>query len=202
MRHLISLFLLVMSSAMLVACTSHQTDYINKSKTISAIMLPPGVSIKPEENYYPVPATTETTSPSIVPPGSDLQRFSPKKQVSQPQAQTQLQKQASTLTSWSQTKGGGESLVLSEQQALAWKQVGGALQKTPYKILDQDVSMGSYYILDEKSTNDKITATTPIYRLVLQASGSNTDIVLLNQNNEPATPEVSKRILGALKEQL
>lgn len=84
----------------------------------------------------------------------------------------------------------------------AWQQVGKALQKTRYKILDQDNGLSSYYVLDTASTNNQVTEHTPIYRVHIQSTGSNSQVVLLNQANRPAESAVTQRILGAIKQQL
>ncbi|WP_423062383.1 outer membrane protein assembly factor BamC [Candidiatus Paracoxiella cheracis] len=197
MRYLIYLFSGVMA-LLLVGCANHNKDYIKQSKTVHTIVVPRGVALKPAQNYYPVPASTPqniSTSPSLVPPGSDLQRFNPKSQAkSQPQ-------KTQTLATLTQTKN-GQVLEVSEQSSVAWARVGKALRKTSYKVLDEDPSMASYYVLDATSTNNKITKSTPIYRVLLKTNGDNTQVELLNQQNQPAPVDVSKRILGALQKNL
>lgn len=194
MRYLTYLFFIVMT-LILTGCAHHNKDYIKQSKTVNPIVVSNGVAVKSNQNYYPVPTPTSLTQtvvtmpPSLTPPGSNPQRFQPEPQQNKP------------LTRWTKTKN-GQALEITENIKVAWVHVGKALRKTDYKILDQDPSMASYYVLDAKSTNNKITKITPIYRILLRADGENTQVELLNHNNQPAANAVSERILGALQQKL
>lgn len=197
MRYLICLFSLVVAVA-LAGCASHSEDYIKQSKVVRPIVVPQGVAVKPGQNYYAVPlgrTQTVTTSPSLVPPGSNPQRF---RHVP---AKPQAQQNNKTLASWMRTEN-GQALEIAENAKTAWAHVGQALRATNYKILDRDSAMGSYYVLDTSSTDNKITSSTPIYRILLTAEGKNTQIQLLNQRNQPAPNDVSQRILGAVQQKL
>jgi len=195
MRYLIYLFPAAMALS-IVGCASHSKDYMRESKTTTPIVVPSGVAVKPRQNYYPVPGAmpkTVSSQPSLIPPGSNLSRFNPRLR--------EKSKSKKTLATLSQTKN-GQMLELTESPKMAWVHVSKALQKTNYQVLDQDPSMASFYVLDVTSTNNKITKDTPIYRLVLKASGKNTEIQLLNQKNQPAPSNISSRILGALQKKL
>lgn len=200
MRYLIYLFPAALALS-IVGCASHDKDYIKQSKTVHPIVVPAGVAVKPQQNYYPVPASAPTNisaAPSLIPPGSNLGRFNPHLRPKKLKSPSKSNKRLATL---SQTKN-GEILELSENTKKAWVDVSEALRNTNYKILDQDPSMASFYVLDVTSTNNKITKDTPIYRLLLKAKGENTQVQLLNQKNQPAASNISNRILGALQKNL
>ena len=91
---------------------------------------------------------------------------------------------------------------MAGKPAQVWDKVGKALRSTPYQVLDQDVSMGSYYVLDAPSTGNKVTKATPIYRVYLKPIGDKTEILLFNQHNQPAIREVAKRIIAAIQQKI
>lgn len=183
----------------LTGCTYHENDYLHEAKTMHPV-LAEGMKIKKGEGYYPVPnipTKTVAKAPSLVPPGSNLQRFQHK--VKQPKKAKSRKKR---FAQFEKASNGAQALLLAAKRSIAWKRVGKALQSMSYQVLDQDSSMGSYYILDKKSTGNKITKTTPIYRIYLKASGSDTIVMLLNEKNKPASTEANQRILGALQQKL
>ncbi len=197
-RH-VSLVLLGLLTLSLVGCSNHNKDYLKQAQTVQPIVVPEGTAVKPSASYYPivnVPANG-AQSPSLVPPGSNLDRFK-----NQSQAQpTGSQKNAVASASISRTTS-GEALTLNIQPTVAWDRVGRALHQTAYKILDQDQSMGSYYVLDVVSTGGKITKTTPVYRVYLKDAGNQTNVVVLNQENRPAEKDAADRILTAVQKKL
>lgn len=168
--------------------------YIAQDQTAHPMTIPVNTRVKQAASYYPVPNNTPSVaqSPSLVPPGSNLQRFK-----NQSQRQLNSNKKLATLQ---QNNNGSPVLIVSEKQNQAWAQIGRALQKTPYQILDQDSSLSSYYVLDIESTNNKITKTTPIYRVYLKSNGNQTQVVLLNKDNQPAAKDVTQRILMAIQQ--
>lgn len=171
----------ILIPAVLVGCVKHN-NYFEESKTTKPISMPAGVRVEERESYYPVPdntAPTTTTTPSQEPPGSHLERFK------------QSSNEGLSAPSW----------VINQPVKTAWTQVGGALHRSTYTVLDQDRSLGSYYILDTPSTHHKITQNTPIYRILLKSHGKETQMILLNQHNEPVNDEVANRILADVKKQ-
>lgn len=189
--------MVVFTSTVLTGCTYHEDQYLRESQTVKPISTT-NTKVRKGKSFYPVPnipAQTSTEAPSLVPPDSNLQRFEKKPKS----AASSNKQQFARIES---SGKGGQSLVLAEKSSLAWKDVGKALHDTSYQILDQDPSIGSYYILDAKSTGNKITKTTPIYRVLLKSDGGNTHVVLLNDKNQPASADVSKRILKALQKKL
>lgn len=179
-----------------VGCAKQNASYIAHAQTIHPIVVPPvDTEVKASENYYPVPnnAPSITTSPSLIPSGSNLQRFD---------NQSQLQSSKTVLAILQQNSAApAPVLIIDQKQGQVWGKVGRALQKTPYQILDQDNTINSYYVLDVKSTNNKITKKTPIYRVYLKSDGNRTDVVLLDKDNQPAEKSVSQRILSAIQQQ-
>lgn len=68
--------------AVVLAGCSHNTDYLREAQTVPPLVVPSTVSMKPTQNYYPVPNTPVNTTiqpPSLLPPGSNLGRFTPPK---------------------------------------------------------------------------------------------------------------------------
>ena len=185
----------IVAVIVVTGCTYHENDYLHEAQTIHPIAAQ-GTMVNTDENFYPVPnipTKPVSEAPSLAPPGSDLQRFE-KKTASFPKKEQ--------FAHLEQFSDGEQALVLSEKTALAWDHIGKALHATAYQILDQDASLASYYILDAKSTGNKITKPTPIYRVYLKPDGSDTQVVLMNEKNQPVSPEVSKRILETLQEKL
>ncbi|AAO90730.1 outer membrane protein assembly factor BamC [Coxiella burnetii] len=196
MRYL-TLITAIATTTLLVGCAKRPQNYLTHARTVPAIRTSADMPVKRGKNYYPVPnaAPSVTQSPSLVPPGSNLQRF---------ENQTQLQQSFSkrTMATLQQSNQGSPVMAIAEKPAVAWSKVGRALQKTPYQILDQDSTLHSYYVLDVKSTNNKITKTTPIYRVYLKAQGNQTQVILLNKDNQPAAKDVSQRILTAIQQKV
>ena len=181
MRCLISIITII-TTIFLFSCAKNSQNYLTHAQTIQAIKASVNIPIKPGKNYYPIfnvdgRTLPVTQSPSLVPPCKVMVTF---------QHNTQ----------------GIPIVTISEKSALAWIKVGSALQKTPYQILDQDSTFNSYYILDIKSTNNGIIKTTSIYRVCLKARGNQTQIVLLNKDNQPAPKEVAQRILTAIQQEI
>ena len=195
MRYLKLVFSLAAVAA-LAGCTDHNKDYLYQSGSVDPVVSVPGAKVKKGQNYYPVPNVSSggvQSAPSLVPPGSDFQRFKKKAQRTPPKAH---QKVATRLE---KNPKGLPVLALSETQKQAWTDVGKALQKTAYKVLDQDPSMASYYILDSDTTGQRITKKTPIYRVYLKGDGAKTNVFLLDKENQPASALVAHRVLNALR---
>lgn len=177
----------------LVGCADHDKDYIQQSNTIAPMTTTAGTGMKVGENYYPVPGKpniNQSTPPSLIPPGSHLQ-------------ETSTETKNTTRAQLKTTDSGVEALVISGNLTTAWNQVNKALPSTPYRLLDQDRSMSSFYILDLPSTNNQLTRGTPIYRLYLQSAGDNvTQVTVLDQKNKPLSPDLQHQILSALQQGL
>lgn len=194
----------------LLGC-AHKNDYLKESQTIPPMGVPTNIYMKPSENYYPITkGITVTTPPLQEPPGSDLQRFKPVKKpaqqaltqptVTEPVRTVQLPEAAETTkTYYASAK---ESLTVAGSENQVWAKVGRALQHSPYQILDQDPTMGSYYVLDAVSTGNKVTQSTPIYRVYLKSENNKTQILLLDQQNQPAASDVAVRIISMLRHEL
>ncbi|WP_267256817.1 outer membrane protein assembly factor BamC [Coxiella endosymbiont of Ornithodoros maritimus] len=196
MRYL-TLITVIAITMLLVGCAKRPQNYLTHARTVLVMRTSTDIPVKRGENYYPVPdvAPSVTQSPSLALPGSNLQRF---------ENQTQLQQSFSkrTMVTLQQSNQGSPVMTIVEKPAVAWSKVGRALQKTPYQILDQDSALHSYYVLDVKSTNNKITKATPIYRVYLKAQGNQTQVILLSKGNQPAAKDVSQRILTAIQQKV
>ncbi len=182
----------------LAACSNHNTAYLKQSQTVHPIVAPSGVGIQPSQSFYPVSGSAGASSqpPSMVPPGSNLDRF--KKKNSAEAAGLQKQEFARLFLD----KSGQETLLINAKNQQAWAFVGDALHRTPYKVLDQDEGMNSFYVLDKAVSGGRIQETTPIYRVYLQSQGNQTEVGLLDQTNKPVDSEIAKRILSDLQEKL
>ncbi|QTS83915.1 hypothetical protein [Coxiella endosymbiont of Amblyomma nuttalli] len=68
----------------LVGCTAQHLSYITHAQTVHPMVIPVDIKFKTSKNYYPVPNDSTSimtiTPPSLVPPGSNLQRFNHRNQ--------------------------------------------------------------------------------------------------------------------------
>lgn len=199
----------MVSVALLSGCANHsETAYLKESQQVKPLQMPSGINLKDEQNYYPVQgriaSPQSTTTPSLVPPGSDLQRFEESKNTASSATTSTAAAAPASLVKWSQSAEGEPVLVLLESQDKAWRDVGRALKATDYQVLDKDRTMSSYYILDTKATSNKITEKTPIYRVYVQAdrAAGTAKVSLLSEQNQPVKASVAKQILQLLEQNL
>ena len=63
-----------LGAVVLVGCTNHNKDYIREAQAAQPLV---SSTLKPEESFYPVPQLPpqNVVIPSLVPPGSHLERF-------------------------------------------------------------------------------------------------------------------------------
>jgi len=189
---------------LLMGCAHRSDEYMKKAQVVPPLQMPSGVNLKSEQNYYPLPRkpVVNTPPPSLVPPGSNLERY--KESALEPKVITPTINKNNTfaLVKWDDTPK-GPTLVLAEKPDSAWTRVGKALRATDYQVLDQDATMSSYYILDTKVTKQQITEKTPIYRVYVKKDLNDTStIVLFSENNNLVQADIAKRILKALQQHL
>ncbi len=55
MRYFILSTVMLFGAALLTACASHEKDYINQSKSVSPLIVPPGAAPLKQESTYPIP---------------------------------------------------------------------------------------------------------------------------------------------------
>lgn len=184
--------------AILAGCShvpfhSKSHEYQNESNVVPPMHSTQTAQVKVGQDYFPVPPIANLAlakqQPSIVPPGSNLQRFANK-----PAAPAAPVNNKTAL----QTQNGSTTLSVNESLDQAWTDVPKVLAKTPYHILDQDRSTAAYYVLDTTATSGQITEKTPIYRMLLSPNGSATVVSLIDRNGKPADAQVDTRILSAL----
>ena len=200
MRHLVFMTTIVVT-IFLFGCVKNPQNYLTHAQTIQVLKTSVDTQIKSGKSYYPVLNVNGrilpiTQSSSLVPPNSNVQRF---------EGQTRPRGSSSPkgiIANLQQDTQGTVIMIIAEKSELAWAMVGNALQKTPYQILDQDRTLGSYYILDVKSTNNKIIKTTPIYRVYLKSCGNQTRVFLLNKDNQPVQKKVTQQILTAIQQEI
>lgn len=177
----------------------NQKQYLQYAKQTHPIVIPKGIKKVKEDTFYKLPdrpIPSHATSVSLVPPGSHVLQY--KKEQSKKHL-TRHNKHA-TL---GKTTTGENQLILAMNVKKAWIVVGKALRKSKtYQILDKDKTMHSYYILDTTATNNKITQSTPIYRLSIQEDGKQADVNIADQKNQSVASKDAMRILSAVKHHL
>lgn len=180
--------------------------YVKKAKTIPETKVPGDMSSANMQSYYPIPPVTEggmDKIPSTLPPGSQAAQQAEQKQAQQEQRATAHM--AATQASSNQVVSSSSSntaLVLNLSYPQAWTRVGQGLNGSGYQILQQDRSLGAYYVLDVAGSGGKLKTDTPIYQVRLRSSGNSTTVTLSDSKNQPASPAVASRILHALRGQL
>lgn len=115
------------------------------------------------------------------------------------------------------TDAGGTMLVIKEDFSRAWRRTGVALDRVGFTVNDRDRSSGTYFVKyndplaeqNEKgilhklafwSSDDK--QATPEYRIVLQANGVTTNVIVNDDKGARDKSGTAKRILTLLQEQL
>jgi uncharacterized lipoprotein len=65
----------------LEGCAQSKKSYLQQSGSTPPIILPKGIHTHPLENQFPIPAVrhADQPAPSLLPPGSDLALYAPKK---------------------------------------------------------------------------------------------------------------------------
>ena len=111
----------------------------------------------------------------------------------------------------------GSLLVVDEDFSRAWRRTGVALDRVGFAVEDRNRSEGTYFVTyndplaDQNSegvlsklafwsSDDKTGGTR--YRIVLQANGPTTNIIVNDAEGERDTSSTAKRILALLEEQL
>jgi outer membrane protein assembly factor BamC len=115
------------------------------------------------------------------------------------------------------TDGGGSMLVVKEDFSRAWRRTGIALDRIGFTVDDRNRSSGTYFVkyndplAEQKdkgilhklafwSSDDK--QATPEYRIVLQANGATTNVIVNDDKGARDRSGTAKRILTLLEEQL
>lgn len=190
-----NIFSLLIITILLAGCSSFskQSNYMN-AKNLPPTRVPRAMVLGPQQTFYPIPPVSMAPmagNPSLLPPGS---------RSAQIQAQKQMMTQANAPARTSAViASSSTSLVLNLNYDQAWNDVGRALKSSGNKVMQQDKSMGAYYILDLAGTGGQLKTTTPIYRVSIKSVGNNMNVTLLDANNNLVNPSVSSRILGRLK---
>ncbi len=134
------------------------------------------------------------------------------------QAQSQLaEKSDSPLRAQLVDDAGASMLVIREDFSRAWRRTGVALDRVGFAVDDRDRSSGTYFVkyndpLGEQeeegllskmafwSSDDEQAATE--YRIVLQADGADTNVIVNDHEGVRDKSTTAKRILTLLEEQL
>lgn len=178
--------------------TKHDSDYLKQARSVQPTQVPPGLSPVGSQDYYPIPPITlgpvknvVAMPSSVSPPGNGvaLQTQHNNPHPAQPAPSMVVASSSS-------------SLVLSGNYNQAWDKVGRGLRASGYKILQQDKSVGGFFIVNVAETGGQLTANSPIYQVHLTPANTSTTVTILNDKNQPASQEVSSHVLGALKSKL
>jgi outer membrane protein assembly factor BamC len=134
------------------------------------------------------------------------------------QVQTQLaSKPATPARAQLVDEGGAPMLVIKEDFSRAWRRTGVALDRVGFTVDDRDRTSGTYFVkyndpLGEQekkgflsklafwSSKEKKEAT--VYRIVLQANGATTNVIVNDDQGARDKTTTGKRILTLLEEQL
>lgn len=165
----------------------HNNDYLAQSNEIAPLTLPAGKSRDQLKAFYPTPSNrpAEKTPPSLLPPGSHIAHPTSN-------SQTSLVKQPD----------GAEALFIKSNPEVAFKDVGNALTDSGYRVLDQDQSLGAYFVLDAQQTNGRITKATPIVRVNVISDGTGSEVTLASHGGEHLTPQINDRVLRTIQQHL
>ncbi len=207
-RFLVSIFPFVL----LMACSrtpyhSASDQYLKETGSIPPVQSAPNARIKTGPNYFPEIAISNMQlarqTPSLIPPGSNLERF--KKQPAPsiaPVASSAVPVTSAPKTSSGvklQSDNGVTALMVSATVSQVWSTIPKVLANTPYHILDQNQAQAVYYVLDTTQTDGQITQTTPIYRMSLAPISARSSIIrLFNRDASAAPAKVSQRILNTV----
>lgn len=174
------------------------------ASSVQPAQIPADLSTTNMQNTYAVPGATveqaAITPTTATPPGSNLAPVKPVATAPTPAAVSTTSTQDSIIAAEAATINGRIGLSVQMPYQQAWTQVGKALPKAGYPVMEQDAQSGTYYIVDKVGSGGVIQRDTPIYQLHLQKAGDNKTIgTLINSQNQPADTAVSQRILGAVK---
>lgn len=195
-----TLFLLITAiSFSLFACNtvrSHDNDYLKDDASVKPLQLPPDM-IKGHETGYNIPPLENYMKPSLVPPNSALVQAEP-----ETPSQYNPINQINRFLPKPMVHASAQVLVLQYNLKRSWPKVGNALKTVGYRILDQDQSTHSYYILDKLGKGKALNQLETVYRVYLQKQGTSTLVSVLTDNNQPAPKTVATQILGNIKTKL
>lgn len=183
------------SIVLLAGCSMPSADDYQHASVTPHLVAPKGVELSDQQDYYPVPGASgvaqSAKQPSLLPPNAHLDRY-------QQSADSARSKKISAIR-WSK-KDNNPVLLLSQSAKKTYAKVGSALQHTDLQVLDKDVAMTSYFILDTAQTGKQVTEKTPIYRIAVEKVSANSARVVLTGENDESVAEITqKNILGAIE---
>jgi uncharacterized lipoprotein len=196
-----------------------QTTQYNQAKSLPPVKAPAGLSSDNLVNHYPIssgPTTNQellTPTPTAVPPANGLSIATPVKPslpaTAQQNTPNYVANNAAPATASPKPvmapapTSGPVIVTVNYDYSQAWDKVGQALRSSGYRVLQQDSSLGRYYVLDLAGTNGQLKRSTPIYQVhLIEIGNGKTQLNLLDSNNKPADGNASRRILGAVQQKL
>ena len=166
---------------------SLEDGYTNANNGVSNIVVPPGVSPLKISPYYTIPSGRPQGEipPSIQPP---VLSNSPKVSTPTPSAPTSV------------SANPQKRLVLILPEDNAWQAIGHALSEdSRLKVVDQDESKRTYYILDTKKTSGEIKKKTPAYLVVLQPVKAGFLVLITDNKGNPVSIKTHNTIIKSIK---
>lgn len=192
------IILLSLGSLLLAGCAATQralepaeaTDYMQAQEIPAAHI---NETPTRAQSYYPIPANDSNGRllPSVVPPGSSI------KPVGMPQRAVAVAPVRNTAV----VAASNNTLVLNLGPQQAWSEVGKALRASGFQIAQQDQSVGTYYILDV-GRSGRLQPNTPIYQVTVKTINNSARVTVYDEQNRPANPSASARILKGIKDHL
>lgn len=183
----------------------NETQYL-RSNTTPPLQLPPGASAANIGNDYPIPpAMGPTQTVSLLPPGSLAEKIATgqvpasvlkeKPAPAAPTAVTETAQNNSALPA-------AMVLVPGQSTAQIWNNIGSALKRAGYMVVNQNQKTSIYYLLDTPSTGGKVKMSTPIYQLHLHDVDGSAQATVTDNDGKLLAPVISQRILLDLQNAL
>jgi len=205
------LLIIAIMAIVLSACASYFGKHNNNTEAVATVphtQVPDHLNAANLQNTYAVPPVGQTASDqplSLVPPGSAVANADNKNNPATPYLQTAPVSSPSmpaNSPAAPQAQITNAGLVVKQPYQQVWQATANALTASGYQVVEQDSSLGTYYVADKVSTGGVIKKDTPIYQVHLQANGDATQITLLNSDNQNADSANTQRILGTLRNKL
>lgn len=157
-------------------------SYKNEQPIPNTVVIPQNLSSKNMQDYYEVPqpsAQAANISPTLIPPGSNI----PQRPVVISQQDRIRNAESAKIQGHTAAQSVAPAAV-SASFAQAWVKVGHVLQASNYKIVERDKALGTYYVIDTRSSGGKVKKDMPIYQVHLKATGNGTVVSVSPANGQ------------------
>lgn len=156
---------------------------VDSSASSAVIVAPSGVSSPTKESYYKVPpvSSSGTAEPSLVPPGSNVQ----KDQEALKNKQAQAEPVAEITVS---------SVELKQKPDPAYAAVGQALATEKYHVLSHHDESREYDVA-AVNPGESIESNTLVYHIMVEPTDSHSVLTVRDQNHLPVQNDIEKHML-------